>query len=454
MTIALRPVTIPNFGASLTQPHIRGEVFAARARAAWARARTDWLVVYADREHFSAIAFLTGFEPRFEEAFLLLGRNDRRILLTGNESASYAVLAGLPALEIMVAQSLSLMGQDRSHSPRLLDKFRDAGIKAGDSVGLVGWKYLEPYEDEIQSDAFFVPAVYVSMLRRAVGPSGSLCDTTAIFFHPENGLLAQLDADQIAACEWAATRASLAVWRIVSGVRDGDDEYQAAARMNYAAEQLNVHTMLASAGPSEKVIGLRSANGRTLSRGDGITTAVGLVGALSSRAGLFDEGNNDFLKLASAYFHGLSTWYESADIGVTGATLYDCVTAALAEGNLSSALNPGHLTGFEEWTHSPVRPGSTEKLASGMVFQVDVIPVPMPGNWALNCEDPVALANQSLRAELKQKHPDTYERIKRRRAFVQDELGVLIKDNVLLLSSTPLCLSPFWLRSSYLLAMT
>ena len=169
MTIKLRPVKIPNFGISLKQPQIPGVVFEARARAALAMAGTDWLVVYADREHFSSIAFLTGFEPRFEEAFLLLGRNDCRILLVGNESASYAVWAGLPAIEIMVAQSLSLMGQDRSHSPRLLDKFRQAGIKAGDSVGLVGWKYLEPYEDEIQSAAFFVPAVYVSMLRRAVG---------------------------------------------------------------------------------------------------------------------------------------------------------------------------------------------------------------------------------------------------------------------------------------------
>jgi len=451
MTIALKPVAIPNFGVAPTQPRIPSEVFEARARTALTRAGTDWLVVYADREHFTSIAFLTGFEPRFEEAFLLLGRNDCRILLTGNESASYAVLAGLPGIEISVAQSLSLMGQDRSQSPRLLDKFREAGIKAGDSVGLVGWKYLEPYEDESRSDAFFVPAVYVSMLQQAVGPFGTLRDATSVLFHPEKGLLAQLDVDQIAASEWAATRASLAVWRIVAGVREGDDEFQAAARMGYAAEHLNVHTMLASASPGEAVVGLRSANGRKLLRGDGITTAVGLVGALSSRAGLFDESNDAFLRLASAYFHGLSTWYDVADIGVTGATLHDSVTAALAEANLRSALNPGHLTGFEEWTHSPVRPGSPEKLLSGMLFQVDVIPVPMPGNWALNCEDSVALADQALRAELKQKHPETYARIERRRAFVRDELGIVIKENILPLSSTPLCLAPFWLRSGHLL---
>ena len=42
----------------------------------------------------------------------------------------------------------------------------------------------------------------------------------------------------------------------------------------------------------------------------------------------------------------------------------------------------------------------TERLASGMPFQVDVIPVPMPDNWALNCEDSVTFADAALRAEL------------------------------------------------------
>lgn len=451
MSVELKPITIPDFGAAHQAPRIPAETYEARVRAAYAKAGTDWLVVYADREHIAAITYLAGFEPRFEEAFLLLGPGDRRVLLTGNESESYAPLAGLPGLEVLVAQSLSLMGQDRSRFPRIIDRFRDAGIKQGDSIGLVGWKYLEAEEDEDLSDAFFVPAVHLAMLRRAVGGSGSVRDVTAVLFHPGHGLMAQLDADQLAVFEWAATRASLAVWRIVSGAREGDDEFRAAARMGYAAEPLNVHTMLASASPGETVIGLRSANGRKIGRGDGITTAVGMWGALASRAGLFDEENGEFLKIASAYFEGLATWYDTADIGVAGGTLYEAVTAKLAEGNLRSALNPGHLTGYEEWTHSPVRPGSTEMLASGMAFQVDVIPVPVPGNWALNSEDPVFFADEALRAELKAKHPETHARIEARRAFVRDQVGITIKSNILPLSSTPLCVPPFWLKSSHLL---
>ena len=33
-------------------------------------------VVYADREHFANLHFLTNFDPRFEEAVLLLGSAD------------------------------------------------------------------------------------------------------------------------------------------------------------------------------------------------------------------------------------------------------------------------------------------------------------------------------------------------------------------------------------------
>jgi hypothetical protein len=451
MTARLRKVDLPDFGADLIQPEIPDSAYAARADEAHRRAACDWLVVYSDREHFGNIAFLSGFEPRFEEALLLLGPYGRRVLLTGNECEGYAVVTGLPNIEVLLAQSLSLPGQDRSQYPRLVDRLRDAGIKAGDSVGLVGWKYLQPAEDEEPDTGFYVPAAYLQMLRRAIGPYGSIKDATSVLMHPESGLRAVVDADQIAAWEWAATRASLYVWNIVTGVREGDNEFSAAARMNYAGDPVNCHTMFSRAGKSEHIVGLRSPRGHKLMRGDCVTTAVGLWGGLASRAGLFDTGNDAFLKVATSYFDGLCTWYETADIGVEGGVLHDAVVAKLAEGGLRSALNPGHLTGHEEWMNSPVRPGSKEKIVSGMPFQVDVIPTPMPAGWALNCEDAVTFADAALRAEIAAKHPNCMARIEARRAFMRDEIGIDLKTNILPLSSTPLCLPPFWLKADHLL---
>jgi hypothetical protein len=37
--------------------------------------------------------------------------------------------------------------------------------------------------------------------------------------------------------------------------------------------------------------------------------------------------------------------------------------------------------------------------------------------------------------------------------FVRDKLGIAIKDTILPLSSTPLCLPPFWLAAGRLLAL-
>ncbi|RUX94623.1 MULTISPECIES: M24 family metallopeptidase [unclassified Mesorhizobium] len=451
MTISLTSVRLPDFGILGERPHVPAEIYDARVRAAYDKAGCDWLAVYADREHFGNIAFLTGFEPRFEEAFLLLGPNNKRVLLTGNESESYAPLARLSGVTVLLSQTLSLMAQDRSRFPRFSDRLGDAGIKAGDTIGLVGWKYLEPFEDEASETAYFVPAVYVQAFQRAVGPSGRLRDATHILMHPENGVAVTVDADQIAAFEWAATRSSLATWRIVSGVQEGDSEFDAVSRMGYAGDPLNVHTMFASASKGETVIGLRSATGRKLKRGDGVTTAIGHWGGLSSRAGLFDVANDEFLAIAKGYFQGLISWYETATIGVEGGTLHETVVSTLAKSKLGPALNPGHLGGYEEWTHSPVRPGSNDRIRSGMHFQVDVIPTPIAVGWALNCEDAVVFADAPLRSQIEVKHPSTFKRIAARRDFMKNVIGVELRADILPLSSTPLYFAPFWLKSDNIL---
>ena len=144
-------------------------------------------------------------------------------------------------------------------------------------------------------------------------------------------------------------------------------------------------------------------------------------------------------------------WYETAAIGVTGGALHDAVVAKLATANLKSALNPGHLVSYDEWSHSPVRPGSPETLQSGMVFQVDVIPTPMPAGKALNCEDAVAIADASLRSDLAAKHPETWARIEARRAFLRDSLGVTLGEHLLPLSNIQLCLPPLWLKADNIL---
>ena len=46
----------------------------------------DVLLVYADREHGSNYAYLTGYEPRFEESILVLHKDGTCFLMLGNEN--------------------------------------------------------------------------------------------------------------------------------------------------------------------------------------------------------------------------------------------------------------------------------------------------------------------------------------------------------------------------------
>ncbi|WP_316858669.1 Xaa-Pro aminopeptidase [uncultured Cohaesibacter sp.] len=451
MPISLRSVSIPDFGVPAEMPVIPAEIYEARVRTAFETAGCDWLVVYADREHLANIAFLTGFEPRFEEALLVLGKDNRRALVVGNESISYAALAALPDLELFLCQTLSLLGQDRSSKPNLEAVLRDIGLAKGDSIGLIGWKYLSSEEWAGSYPTFQASALVADTLRRIAGSNEAVSDATAVLMHPETGLRAVVDVHQIAAGEWGAARASAAVWRIVTGARPGETEYQAASRMGYEGEELSAHLMFASSPKGTPVVGLRSPRARTLVKGDGVTTAVSYWGGLSSRAGLLAEEDDAFLSVAKAYFEGLIAWYETVDIGVAGGVVHDAVVAQLAKGNLKSALNPGHLVGHDEWISTPFRPNSDEKIASGMPFQVDIIPVPQPDGWALNNEDAATIADAALRSELKRLYPEVHARIEARRAFMKDVLGVDLKESILPLSNTPLCLPPFWLTADRLL---
>ena len=77
----------------------------------------DRIVVYADREHSANLAYLTGFDPRFEEAILVVGEAAEPAILVGNECFGMAGAAPLP-MRRGLFQDLSLPGQPRDRRGR------------------------------------------------------------------------------------------------------------------------------------------------------------------------------------------------------------------------------------------------------------------------------------------------------------------------------------------------
>ncbi len=446
MAIELRRVAMPEIGVPVELPELPVAEFAERAARLRARAGTAWVAVYGDREHAANLAFVCGYDPRFEEGMLLLGPGERAVLLVGNEGLIHAAVTRLPA-EVVLYQPFSLMAQPRGDSAPLAELLVGLGLEGSGPVGVAGWKYLDAGEAADVTRPAYAPAFVVDALE-AVSGAPSI-DVTPVLINPVDGLRSVVSADEVARLEWGAARASAAVMRVVRSTRPGMTELAAMGAMGYEGEPLSCHAILASSDAGGDLNGLRSPSARVIGHGDAITCGVGYQGGLCCRAGLLTDAVDEAFvaTYVRPYFAALAAWWGTLGIGVTGGEMFDAVIGALGDAPFRPLLNPGHLTSSDEWVHSPIDAGSTTPIVSGMVFQCDIIPSPMPAGRALNCEDSAAVCDEALRAELATRHPAFWARIEARRAFMRDELGLRLKPEVLPLASAPAYLPPFWLAS-------
>ena len=122
-------VDLPSFGRPSTTPEVPAARYAerlARLRERMAERGYDRLIVYADREHSANLAWLTGFDPRFEEAILVVGPDAEPLVLAGNECYGTAGAAPLP-MRRELHQDLSLPSQPRDRSRPLRAVLADGG---------------------------------------------------------------------------------------------------------------------------------------------------------------------------------------------------------------------------------------------------------------------------------------------------------------------------------------
>jgi hypothetical protein len=444
-TSRLAEIDLPDFGMPDSSPDLPPSIYAARLECLRERMEGlgyDRLVVYADREHSANLAYLTGFDPRFEEAILVVASTGDPIVLVGNECWGMAGAAPL-ALERVLFQDFSLPSQPRDRSRPLADILRGAGIVAGHRVGVVGWK---AYGRPDQLDA---PAYLVDELRSLVGAGGAVVNATGVLIDAADGLRVINEVEQLAFMEWAACQTSSGVLRLLRGLREGLTEREAVALLGWNGWPLSCHLML-TAGP-RATLGLLSPGDRPMERGDRFTTAFGIWGALNCRAGFLVEDARelggeigDYVeKLVAPYFGAIVEWYEALHVGQTGGALHEIVDRRLGDPFFGIFLNPGHQIHLDEWVNSPIARGSTIELRSGMAFQVDVIPATGTEYFTTNIEDGIALADASLRGAFAAAFPDAWSRIQARRAFMRDRLGIGLHEDVLPFSNIPAWLPPF-----------
>ncbi len=441
-------VELPDFGMPTEMPEIPATVYQARLQRLRARVEEqgyDGLVLYADREHSANLAYLTGFDPRFEEALLVLGPVDDPAILVGNECYGMAGAAPVPLRRHMF-QDLSLPSQPRDRSRSLAEILADEGIREGSRIGVVGWKQ---YADPGMIDA---PAFIVDELRRVTSDAGLVENATDLLIGPADGLRVINEVEQLAAFEYAACRTSNGVRQLLFGLRPGMREDEAVRLLEWDGTPLSCHLMLTSGDRAS--LGLLSPGNRRIQRGDRFTVAFGIWGALNCRAGFVVEDAaelpgdiSDYVeRLVGPYFEAVAEWYGAVRVGQTGAVLQEIVDRRLGDPFFGIFLNPGHQIHLDEWVNSPVAPGSTIELRSGMALQVDIIPATGTEYFTTNIEDGIALADQSLRDEFAARYPDAWQRIEARRRFMNDALGIALHPDVLPFSNIPAYLPPFLLR--------
>jgi Xaa-Pro aminopeptidase len=446
-TPRLARIDLPDFGMPRSMPHLPASLYperVGRLRARAAEHGLDTLLVYADREHSANLAYLTGFDPRFEEAVLVLGASGDPAILAGNECYKLAGAAPLP-MRTYLFQDLSLPGQPRDRSRPLAEILSDEGITAGKRVGVIGWKsYARPETIE-------VPAFIVDELRRLTGPAGAVVNANHLLIAADSGLRTINEVEQLAAFEYAACQTSHGVRRVLFGIEPGMTEQEGVRLLDWNGMPLSCHLML-TAGPRAS-FGLLSPGDRRIEHGDRFTVAFGVWGALNCRAGFIVENASqlpdsisDYVeRLVAPYFGAVAEWYAALRIGQTGGALHEIVARRLGDPFFGIFLNPGHQIHLDEWVNSPIAAGSQTVLRSGMAFQVDIIPATGTDYFTTNIEDGVALADADLRAAFAAGYPEAWDRIQARRRFMKDGLGIDLHPDVLPFSNIPAYLAPFFL---------
>jgi hypothetical protein len=443
-SIAYPPLDIPD-----APPKIPSAVYEARITALSQAVDADHIVIYGDREHLANLTFLCGFDPRFEEALLVLSKGKRR-LIVGTEGVGYSQNVPIP-VDVVRVPTFSLMGIDRSGALTLAEAFAEGGIGKGQHVAIVGWKAFTSQEWSLATPALAVPAFIVDVLRYLVGDEGKISDATLHMMDVQTGIRLQNDVHQLAQFEYGSARSSYNVAQIIKNAKSGVSEMTLMSAITYRGEPFSYHPILTSG--TDIPNGLRSATSRIVQLGEAIFTTIGMWGGNCGRGGLVAGSEADYLpenrgyleSFAIPYWETIVAWWETVRVGVIGGDISRQITQMCQERGFNHILGVGHMMDWEDWPNTPFASGSTNVVQSGMIVACDIFSNKNRPQWMAHCEDTVAIADQRLRDQLAELYPDVWQRVTARQAFMREKLNIQVHDDLLPLTVSPAHLTPFWL---------
>lgn len=413
----------------------------------------DAVVVYADLEHGSNFEYLCGFLPRFEEALLILHANGKAFMVLGNENLNKAGKARIEAVPVHMPH-FSLPNQPMQTEKSVAQILASCELEDAEKIGLIGWKNFTSHVEDNHL-LFDLPYFLVEALKTVCGKAQFA--NAAYLLIGENGVRTTNNANEFAHYEYGAALAGNCILKTMDRLKVGKTEMEMAETLAADGQRHSVVTIMATGARFEKA-NLYPGN-KQIQCGDKISITTGFKGGLQSRAGYavecaeqLPEKEQDYLKaVAIPYFQAVKTWLETIKIGINGNDLYEAVETVLPKEEYGWTLNPGHLCADEEWMSSPIYPQSEETLQSGMLFQIDIIPS-VNGYGGVSCESGILLADEQLRKAIAKEYPAVWERIVKRRAYMQEVLGIRIQEDVLPTSMATAYLRPYLLKKEMALA--
>ena len=417
------------------------------------------VLIYADREHFANMEYFIGFEPRFEEALLIVDKIGNCTIIVGNECMPYSYISPVKLTRVLY-QNFSLQGQPRDRICPLRNIFHDAGISDKSTVGLVGHKYFEPEHALGNPDYIFdVPAYIVEELRTTAGHASIVNFTRALTGMPDGIRMTVRSAKEVAWAEYTACKTTNAVQRMLKNIKPEISELELSVKAGLDFSPVSVFPML-NFGENHCTVGLRSPDTRKLKVGDPCGICYGIRGSLVSRVGIAAYGEeslkpeyhgviNNFYK---PFWSAIAAWYESIHIGVSASEVYDKVMKIIGGPEFGVVLNPGHYIGGDEWVNSPFSKGSAIKLESSAHMQCDIIVSSSNPVMTGICEDSIILADKNLRSKVAEDYPEVWARISKRQKLMRNVLGIDINDDLLPLGNLNGVYFPYMLNTGLVFA--
>lgn len=454
---------LPNWSVPLNEaeiPVIAAEDYLNRIEALYEQGggRYTHYVLYGEREHFSNIEYLTGYDPRFEECLLILSSGRKPMIVVGDEGHSYAGRIPYP-IDIVVYPTFSLPAQPKDPSVTLANIFRDAGIDSGSKVAVIGWKMFDQGDFADYKHQYDLPMFIMWELMEAAA-ADNLTNATELMIGNRGGIRHNLCAKELILCEIAGTKSSRSTYRVLENLREGMSELEASSFLRIDGDPLVTHPNI-NFGENNFYALASPSHTRKLKRGDLVGVGMAYRRSLIHKASFYVKNESEYdpeiaeeiTRIYNTYFSAISTWYESVREGVAGGQVYENVKKVVGDYNsFGIGLNPGHIIHTEEWTNSPFYENSEDMLHSGMAIQCDFTAAFPSKGISVHAEDGIIIADSAMQEEIRRMAPESFARMRARKDFMENVLGIRLSSDVFPTSDMPAVIFPYLRNLNIVLA--